>query len=108
MRGMSGMQWLYLLLAVAGAVGPWFFNLQVEDLGSFFQQVWATPLSSSLGVDLLVVVAAFYALMATEGRRCGLSVGLLVGLGLLVWLVAVACAFPLFLFFRERALARAA
>jgi hypothetical protein len=104
MRGVSA---VYLVLAVLGAVGPWFFNLQMDDLSGFFVQVWDTPLSSSLGVDLSVVVVAFYVLMATEGRRVGLPGWLLLGLAVLTFLVAVACALPLFLFFRERALAKA-
>ncbi len=99
-------QLAYLVLAICGAVGTWWFNLQMDDLAGFFTQVWDTPLSSSLGVDLLVVVLAFYVLMATEGRRNGMPTALLVGLGVLAWLVAVACALPLFLFFRERALSR--
>jgi len=106
MRSAAAPQALYLVLAIAGAVGTWFFNLQMPDLSTFFTQVWDTPLSSSLGVDLLVVVLAFYVLMATEGRRLRMSPLLLVSLGVLTWLVAVACALPLFLFFRERALAR--
>ena len=97
-------QILYLALAVAGAAGTWFFNLQMDDLGSFFSQIWETPLTSSLGVDLLVVVLSFYVLMASEGRRLRMSPVLLVSLGVLAWLVAIACALPLFLFFRERAL----
>lgn len=101
------LQGLYLALAVVGAVGTWWFNLQMDDLGGFFVQVWETPLSSSLGVDLTVVVLAFYLLMATEGRRLGMSKALLVGLGVLALMIAVACALPLFLFFRERALASA-
>ncbi|MBV1861571.1 MAG: DUF2834 domain-containing protein [Nannocystaceae bacterium] len=99
-------QLVYLALAIAGAVGTWFFNLQMPDLGSFFTQVWATPLTCSLGVDLLVVVLSFYVLMTTEGRRLRMSPVLLVVLGILAWLVAIACALPLFLFFRERALLR--
>jgi len=97
-------QFLYLALAIAGAVGTWFFNLQMADLDTFFAQIWDTPLSSSLGVDLLVVVITFYALMVAEGQRLKMSRPLLVFLGALALLVAVACAFPLFLFFRERTL----
>ena len=106
MRSSAAPQVVYLVLAVTGAVGTWFFNLQMPELSTFFTQVWDTPLMSSLAVDLLVVVLAFYVLMATEGRRLGMSPLLLVSLGVLTWLVAVACALPLFLFFRERALAR--
>lgn len=106
MRSAAVHQTAYLVLAVAGAAGTWFFNLQMADLSTFFTQVWDAPLSSSLAVDLLVVVLAFYVLMVVEGRRLKMSPLLLVFLGVLTWLVAVACALPLFLFFRERALAR--
>ena len=93
-------------MAIAGAVGTWWFNLQMDDLGGFFSQMWATPLTSSLSVDLTVVVLAFYVLMATDGRRHGMSRSLLVALGVLAVAVAIAFAFPLFLFFRERAMKR--
>lgn len=106
MRSLAAPQVIYLVLSIAGAVGTWFFNLQMAELSTFFTQVWDTPLTSSLGVDLLVVVLAFYVLMATEGRRLRMSPLLLVLLGVLAWLVAIACALPLFLFFRERALTR--
>ena len=105
MRSAAVPQVVYLALSIAGAVGTWFFNLQMPDLSTFFTQVWDTPLMSSLAVDLLVVVLAFYVLMAVEGQRLQMSKLLLVFLGVLTWLVAVACALPLFLFFRERALA---
>ena len=52
------------------------------------------------------VVLASYVLMATEGRRVGMSRALLVGLGALAVMIAVAFALPLFLFFRERVLER--
>lgn len=104
---MPPVQLAYLALSVCGAVGTWYFNLQMEDLASFFSAVWDTPLSSSLGVDLLVVIFAYYVLMVTEGRRLNMSTGLLVFLALLTWAVALACSLPLFLFFRERALATA-
>ena len=106
MRSATVPQTIYLLLAIAGAVGTWTFNLQMADLSGFFVQVWDTPLSSSLAVDLLVVVLAFYLLMFVDGRRLRMSPVLLVVLGVLTWLVALACALPLFLYFRERALAR--
>ena len=99
------LQALYLLLSALGAGGTWYFNLQMADLAGFFSQIWDTPLSSSLGVDLLVVVLAFYLLMATEGRRLGIPARRLVFLAVLTWAVALACALPLYLFFRERALA---
>ncbi|MEM9459626.1 MAG: DUF2834 domain-containing protein [Myxococcota bacterium] len=101
---MSALQLLYLALAIAGATGTWYFNLQMDDLSQFFALTWETPVSSSMAVDLLVVVAAFYVLMATEGRRLGIHPAILVILAVLTMVVALAFALPMFLFFRQRAL----
>ncbi len=38
---------VYLLLALSGAVGTWYFNLQLVDLSQFFALAWETPVSSS-------------------------------------------------------------
>ena len=104
---MTPKQILYLVLAIAGAVGTWYFNLQMEDLGSFFTAVWDTPLTSSLMTDLIVAVLTFVVFMWPEGRRLGMNPLLLVGLLIVTGMVAFAFSFPLFMFFRERALAKA-
>ena len=103
MQNLTPLQLLYLALSVCGAVGTWYFNLQIEDLAGFFVDAWSTPLSSSLSMDLAVVVLAFFVFMLAERRRRVLS-PVTIGV-LLVLTVAVAVAFtlPLFLFLRERA-----
>jgi hypothetical protein len=107
MNSLTGKQALYLLLALAGAAGTWYFNLQMTDLSQFFSAVWDTPLSSSLSMDLLVSLLTYVVFMWPEGRRLGMSPWLLVAILLSAGLVAFAFSFPLFMFFRERALARA-
>ena len=106
LNNLSGRQLVYLVLAIGGAIGTWYFNLQMEDLSLFFTSVWDTPLTSSLMVDLLVVVLTFYFFMLTEGTRAGVSIWIIVLLILLTGMVAVAFSFPMFMFFRERALAK--
>jgi len=100
---LTPLQIVYLVLSVFGVIGTWYFNLQIPDLASFFVDSWATPLTSSLSMDLLVVVLAFFAFMVVERRRLSMSplaVGVLM---VLTFAVAVAFTLPMFLFLRERA-----
>lgn len=96
---------LYLALAVVGLVGTWTYNviaiLEERDyLGDWFQ---SGPSVSSLTTDLLVVAVAAVIFMIVEGRRLRMKrIWLFV---LAAPLIALAFAFPLFLAFRERALA---
>ncbi|MFM7237027.1 MAG: DUF2834 domain-containing protein [Cyanobium sp.] len=101
--------WLYLALAVVGAVLPWLANLafirstgQPFDLALFVQQANANPAAQSLSRDLAVGATAVTIWMVVESRRLGMR-----GLGwVLLSCVTVAFAFgaPLFLYLRERRL----
>jgi hypothetical protein len=101
--------WIYLALAVAGAVLPWLANLafirstgQPFDLVLFVQQANANPAAQSLSRDLAVGATAVTIWMVVESRRLKMRG--------LVWVllscVTVAFAFgaPLFLHLRERRL----
>jgi hypothetical protein len=101
--------WIYLALAVAGAVLPWLANLafirstgQPFDLILFVQQANANPAAQSLSRDLAVGATAVTIWMVVESRRLKMRG--------LVWVllscVTVAFAFgaPLFLHLRERRL----
>ena len=95
---------VYAVLAVAGLVGTWWFNLQGSAPDSSYLADWfATPASSSAAVDLVVVAVAASVFMVVEGRRVGLAWSWL--LVPLTVLVAVACTLPAFLALRERRLA---
>ena len=94
------------VLAVLGAVLPWYFNVQLMPsaftLQGFLAGVFANPASSSIGVDILVAGTAFNVWMVTEARRLGMKhwwVYIVV-----TFFVAFACACPLFLMMRERRL----
>ena len=101
--------WLYLGLAVAGAILPWLANLDFIrasggpfDLALFIAQANANPAAQSLSRDLLIGATAFTIWMVVEARRLQIKyfwVALLASFGL-----AFACGAPLFLFLRERRL----
>ena len=101
--------WVYLALAVAGAVLPWLANLaflqstgQPFNVALFVQQANANPAAQSLSRDLAVGATAVTIWMVVESRRLGMR-----GLGwVLLSCVTVAFAFgaPLFLYLRERRL----
>ncbi|MEB3184994.1 MAG: DUF2834 domain-containing protein [Cyanobacteriota bacterium] len=104
------LQWLYLGLAVAGAVLPWLANVEfirstgaAFDLGQFIAMANANPAASSLSRDLAIGATAVVIWMVQESRRLrmrGLPWVLLSCVTL-----AFACGAPLFLFLRERRLA---
>ena len=103
---MPPLQIFYLTLSVCGMVGTWYFNLQIDNLAGFFVDAWATPLSSSLSMDLLVVVVSFFAFMLVERKRLSMSSVVVGVLMVLTFAIAVAFTLPLFLFLRERAAVR--
>jgi uncharacterized integral membrane protein len=98
---------VYAVLAVVGAVAPWYFNLQLASaggfgLGSFLAGVFANPASSSIGVDILIGACAFTIWMVAEARR--LQMKHWWSYIVISFFVAFACACPLFLLMRERRL----
>lgn len=105
--------WLYLALAIAGAVLPWMANIefirdsgQVFDLGRFVAMANANPAATSISRDLAIGATAVVVWMVQESRRLQMR-----GLG---WVLlscvtlAFACGAPLFLYLRERRLAELA
>lgn len=95
---------VYLILAVAGFVVPYYYFVSFLvanglDFRLFFQQLFATPISSFFAVDLLLscVVFAFY--LHQEAARYAISKRWLYLVVLLT--VGLSCALPLFLYVRE-------
>ena len=106
----KALPWIYLLLAVLGAILPWKANLefiaegggQAFDLARFIADANSTAASRSLSADLLVGASAVTLWICVEGPRqkikgWWLAIPLSFG-------VAFACAAPIFLFLRERQL----
>lgn len=103
------LSWIFLALAVAGAILPWMANLEfihqygaAFDVGLFLRLANANPAAQSLSRDLLIGSSAVLLWMVVESRRLGLR-GLWLVL-LCTVTVAFACGAPLFLFLRERRL----
>lgn len=99
------MQWLYLVLAILGAVLPLsqlipFLATHGFDLPLLFRQLFQTHASAFFAMDVIVSSFVLWLFVFTEGRRRGMKN---------LWLyvvcnvaVGVSLALPLFLFFRER------
>lgn len=98
------MRYAYLLLALVGLVGTWWFNLASFAAGEDYLAGWfANAASSSAAVDILVAGLAACVFMVLEGRRLGWPTWSLVLLVVGSAAIAVAFVFPLFLFLRDRA-----
>jgi len=108
-QGNSTLKWLYLALAISGAVLPWLANLDFIreygssfDLGIFVQLANANPAASSLSRDLAIGATAVVIWIVQESKRLQMR-----GLPwVLLSCVTLAFAFgaPLFLYLRERRL----
>jgi hypothetical protein len=105
-------QAVYLILCVLGVGLTWWQNLAWFADGSggdktlvgFWTEAFATHVSASLTLDIIVVFVAVLILIAAETKRLGMSrlwplAFVILGNG-----IAAAFALPLFLFFRERRL----
>ena len=76
------------------------------DLPTFIDQVYANPASSFIGVDVTIGALCAILLIVTEGRRLKMKLwGLYIAS---IFLVSFGFGFPLFLFARERKLAKQA
>jgi hypothetical protein len=104
----SGIEVLLVLLGVVGLVGTWAQGLGYLEHGLvggnilFWQETVATPASTFLVVDMVVLAAAVFILMFAEGRRLGIGAGWLWGYFLLSLFVAISFAIPVFLAHRQR------
>lgn len=105
------MPWIYLSLALLGAVLPLsqFIPWLIEhgpDVALLLRELFATRLGASFGLDVLISAVVLIIFIRREGSRLAMS----------VWwvpvaatcLIGVSCGLPLFLYFRERALSAAA
>lgn len=95
---------VYLVLAIAGLVGTWTWNLiAIAERNDFIGDLTSSgPAVSSITTDLLIVAVAGSILIAVESRRLGMRFAWLYILGSA--LTAFAFTFPLWLAMRERRL----
>ena len=94
----------YLVIAVVGLVGTWWFNaLAIVQMNDFVTDlVTSGPAVSSITVDLLIVAVAGSVFILVEARRLRMRFGWLYVVGSA--LTAFAFTFPLFLAMRQRRL----
>lgn len=103
-------QALFLALALLGLCSTWYHNLHfMADQGSsllaFVQALDVNHATRSISWDITVAFLAFALWLPFEARRTGVRHWwLFLVLG---GAIAFAFSFPLFLFFRERQLAKA-
>lgn len=95
---------VYLVLAVVGGAGTWWFNVQPMDQ-PYLSGWFANPASSSAAVDVIVVALVVYVFLVVESRRLGMNRATWVLLPM-TFAIAVAFTFPLFLALRELHLRR--
>jgi len=104
----SGVEVLLAVLGVVGLVGTWAQGLGYLEHGLvggnvlFWKEAVATPASTFLVVDMVVLAAAVFILMFAEGRRLGIGTGWLWGYFLVSLFVAISFAIPVFLAHRQR------
>jgi hypothetical protein len=108
-KAASALKWVYLALAISGAVLPWLANIEFIreygasfDLGLFVRLANANPAAISLSRDLAIGATAVVIWIVQESRRLQMR-----GLPwVLLSCVTLAFAFgaPFFLYLRERRL----
>lgn len=101
---------LYAALAVLGLAGTWAQGLGYLELGfaggtvQFWKDVFSTPSSIFLSVDILVLAAAVFLWMFGDARRLGLAPGWTWACYLASMFIAISFAVPLYMAYRERCL----
>ena len=107
---MTPLMIVYALLAAAGLVLPWHYNLALLhetgslSLSTFLAGAFANPAAASISVDLAIGGSAAILALVVEARRIGMRYAWVYVL--LTFTVAFAFAVPLFLLMRERHLTR--
>ncbi len=108
MNGISPLRWVYLALAVGGAIVPTYFftewfNANGWSLAGLTAEWRANDATRGLLWDLMGAVTAFFVwvIAETRVRRNWLALVVLP----VTFLIGFACALPLYLFLRTRRIA---
>jgi hypothetical protein len=98
---------VYLFFCIVGIVVPYipfapFVHLHGVNVPLIWDQLFATPISSFFGLDVIVATLVLWILVAIEGRRVGMRRQWAPVLASLT--VGISLGLPLFLYMRERCL----
>ena len=98
------MKTVYLLLAIIGAVVPYYFFIAFLtqhglDMPLMVSDLFANPISTFFAADLLMSCVIFVVYLRREAERLRMHGGWIFVVVLLV--VGLSCALPLFLYARE-------
>ena len=98
------MKRLYLFLAIAGFVLPYYFFVSFLlsyglDLGALIGQLFASPISTFFAVDLIITALVFLGFSYAESKRVGIGNWWVYLASTLV--IGPSFSFPLFLYVRE-------
>ncbi len=106
---LTARQLVYIGLTIIGLVATWYFNIKftmecggVFSISKFLAGAYANSASSSISNDLSVAVIVFLVWSYSEAKRVRMRHWWI--FPVVTFLIAFACAFPLFLLFRERRL----
>jgi uncharacterized membrane protein len=111
-EGLGWQEIVYAVLALAGLAGTWAQGIGYLELGfaggtvQFWKDAFASPAATFLAVDVLILGAAVYLWIFSEGRRVGIAAGWLWACLLCGLLIAISFAVPAFLALRHRKLRR--
>lgn len=103
---------VFAITAIVGVFVTWYFNIQFMldtggfSLAAFVMASYANHASTSISNDLLVAVFTFLFWSYGEAKRLGMKHWWLYVVA--TFGIAIAFAFPLFMYMRERALSRQA
>ena len=105
-------KFLYLLIAIAGSITPWFWLLQnpttLLSPSLFLQAAFANNIAAAFTTDLLISGVAFFCFAWIELKHLGVSrLWMLVYIGL-TFGIGLSCALPCYLYRREQLLERKA
>lgn len=105
MTASGARQLFYAAAALTGLVLTWSFNLRYSGPPGYVAAWFTNDATSSIAVDLIIVAVVASLFMVAESRRIHLRLPVALVFVLAGFLIAMACAFPLFLLLRERRLA---
>lgn len=101
-------KYIFLAIAILGLCYTWYYNILFflehdnTSIVYFFEMAQINYAGKSFGADLTVVVLTFFVWYIPDARK--LKVKLWWILIPLTFLIAIAFAFPMYLFMRERRL----